>query len=233
MLHSVPMAINRAARQVVLRNPNAFKLYALRRTVNRVEIDPATGQPNESGGSPTLGGMTVLRAEDEADISYSELGEGRMLFVDGVPEPADVNDANAGLLGASSRMARIESMVDQTEPGFFEAAQGDLLVIDMGMGASLVYEVVTLSSRCHIPPYNRIVIVNLRDDLDNQNPPYPLPSAPAQPPAGGAGSGTENGTPPSGDEPLTPEPAPDGGDSGTSSGGTEPQNVPSDPWAGL
>jgi hypothetical protein len=114
---------------------------------------------------------------------------------------------------------------------FFEAAQGDLLVIDMGSGASLVYEVVTLSSR-YIPPYNRIVIVNLRDDLDHQNPPYPLPSAPAQPPAGGAGSGTENGTPPSGDEPLTPEPAPDGGDSGTSSGGTKPKNVPSDPWAG-
>ena len=148
MLHSVPTAINRAARQVVLRNPNAFKLYALRRKVNRVEIDPETSLPSESGGAPTLGGMTVLRAEEEADITYTELGEARMLFVDGVPEAADVNDAGAGLLGASSRMARIESMLDQSEQGHFEAEQGDLLVIDMGMGASLVYEVVTLSSRC-------------------------------------------------------------------------------------
>lgn len=233
MLHSVPAALNRTVRQVVLRNPNAFKLYALRRKVNRVEIDPATGQPSESGGSPTLGGMTVLRAEDEADISYVELGEARLLFVDGVPEPADVNDAKAGLLGGSSRMARVECLLDQSEPGHFEAESGDLLVIDMGMGASLVYEVVTLSSRCHIPPYTRVVIVNLRDDLDYQSPPYPLPAVAEQPPAGGTGSGTENGTPPGGDEPLTPQPSPDVGDSGTPPSGTEPKNVPNDPWAGL
>lgn len=166
MRTSVPVAINNASRVVTLRHPNAFPCIVSRKRVQRVELDPETGLPSEMGASPTMGGMGVLRSEDEAEIEYEELGAAKMLFAGPGQYPnADVIERDNGTLPMVQTEATIECIAEPGKPGHFIVENGDLIAVDMGLGVVTAFEVDKPRSSVMIPPYTRRFILNPRDDL--------------------------------------------------------------------
>lgn len=171
MLNQVPRAVSHASRQVVLRHPNSMPCTVWRREVRRVEIDPINGLPSEMGGSPTLGGMGVMRAEDESEFDYVELGPGRMLFV-GPFQPADAVERGNALVPASVTEALVECVAEPGAAEHWVAGSGDLVFLDMGLGVLMPYEAVSVAGSINIPPYTRRLGLNPRDDLAFLSPPF-------------------------------------------------------------
>lgn len=168
MLTQVPTAINRSARQVVLRHPNNLPVVVSRKQVTRLELD-AQGNASEMGGSPTLGGMGTLRSEDEAEFEYVELGEGKMLYA--APfSPADMIDRDNAALVEAQREVMIEATAAPGAAGYFEAETGDLVMVEMGLGVILAFEVATVTGTVNVPPYTRRYVLNPRDDLNYLEP---------------------------------------------------------------
>lgn len=170
MLTNVPASVSYSSRQVVLRHPNSMTCHVWRKQVLRTELDDL-GDPSVMGGSPTMGGMGVLRSEDESEFEYQELGEGRMLFV-GIYQPADVVERDNGLVPAELQEALVECLVDPAAPGFFLVDTSDVVFLDLGMGNLMPYEVATVTGGIHIPPYTRRLVLNPRDDLAHLAPPF-------------------------------------------------------------
>lgn len=166
MLTSVPVAINNAARQVTLRHPQAFSCVVSRKRVKRVELKPGAGEADTMGGSPTMGGMGVLRSEDEAEIEYVELGSAKMVFAGPGQMPnRDIIERDNGTLPMTQTEVTLECVIDPGKPGHFVADSGDLVAVDMGMGVITAFEVDKPSSSVNIAPYTRRYILNPRDDL--------------------------------------------------------------------
>lgn len=184
MLNSVPIAVTSNTRQVVLRHPNTMPCTVFRKVVKRVEtageLDPNSPTPNdpsEMGGAPTLGGMGVLRSEDEADFEYVPLGEGRCLFA-GPFMPNDLNERDDAVLQQNMQEAQVEPLADPGTPEWFMADTTDLVMITPGLGVVLAYEVATATGMSNIPPYVRKLVLNPRDDLHHLDPFIPEPAAP-------------------------------------------------------
>lgn len=172
MLTSVPMAINRSTRLVVLRHPNSIPCTVWRKRVVRVEVDPTSGLPSEMGGAPTMGGMGVLRSEDEADYEYDELGPAKTLLC-GIFQPADMNDRDNLLIAPNAQEVQVECLdptADLPNPPQFTVDVGDLIFLEMGMGVIVTFEVVNTTGSVNIPPYVRKLVVNPRDDLHHLEP---------------------------------------------------------------
>lgn len=129
----------------------------------RVELNEA-GAPSEMGGSPTLGGMGVLRSEDETEFEYEELGPGRMLYV-GQHVQADVIERDNALLPENLKEALVESVAAAGEVGHFVVDTGDIIFLDLGMAMLMPFEAVSIVGNINIPPYTRKVVLNPRDDL--------------------------------------------------------------------
>lgn len=169
MLTNVPTAIQAASRQVVLRHPNSSICWVWRKVVTRVENVPGTSTPSTMGGSPTLGGMGVLRSEDEADFDYVELGEGRCMFC-GVYQPNDEVERGNALLQSPMQEAQVVSLGALGQAGHFIPDTGDIVMTTPGLGVVLVFEVATITGLANIPPYIQKLVLNPRDDLHQLTP---------------------------------------------------------------
>lgn len=140
-----------------------------RKVVTRVENIPGTSTPSTMGGSPTLGGMGVLRSEDEADFDYVELGAGMCMFC-GVYQPNDEVERGNALLQATMQEAQVVPLAAMGEPGYFVPDTGDMVMVSLGMGVVLVFDVATITGLAHIPPYIQKLVLNPRDDLHQLTP---------------------------------------------------------------
>ena len=155
MLNAVPQQIARANRQMVIRHPNSMQCVVFRKRVLRTA-------DAEVGGNPVIGGIGVLDSEDEADFTFDELGEARVLFA-GTYTAASGNiiDSEDGVIYAEGTMeCRIEPVVE----GAFEVDKHDRITVMPGMGFLLDYEVVGVTSPTSIPPYVRKFVVEPRQD---------------------------------------------------------------------
>lgn len=171
MLNSVPTAINASARMVVLRHPNTMDCVVYKKVVKRTEslgeADPDTSTPSDlsvEAGMPTLGGMGVMRSEDEADYDYVELGPAKCLFIGGYT-PTDLNERDDAPLQQNLQEARVECIAEPGTPEHFETDTTDLVMITPGLGVVLSFEVATVTGMSNIPPYVRKLVLNPRDDL--------------------------------------------------------------------
>lgn len=176
MLTTVPTAINSQTRQVVLRHPNTMPCTVFRKVVKRVEtegsLDPDTHTPNdpsEMGGSPTLGGMGVLRSEDEADYDYVPLGDARCLFA-GPYIPNDMNERDDAVLQQPMQEAQVEPLAEPGSAEYFLTDTTDLVLITPGLGVVIAYDVGSVIGMANIPPYIRKLVLNPRDDLHHLDP---------------------------------------------------------------
>lgn len=167
MLTNVPKAVSHSSRLVVLNHANSMECYVWRKRVLRTESDGA-GHPSEMGGAPTLGGMGVLRNEDEADFDYQLVGEGRVLFA-GVQQPASINDRD-NAPEAAYQEAQIACKAAPNSAEFFEADNQDLIAVNMGLGVVLAYTVEDVQGNVLIPPYTRKYVLQPRDDLHALDP---------------------------------------------------------------
>ncbi len=164
MLTNVPAAINHSTRQVVLRHPNGMPCIVWRKSVTRTETDPNSGAESTMGGSPTLGGMGVLKSEDESEFEYVELGAGKMLF-SGPYEQQDMVERDNSLVQATMQLAVVESLAEPGASGYFVSDVGDLVLLDVGLSVFLAYTVEAVTGNVNIPPYTRKLVLNPRDDL--------------------------------------------------------------------
>jgi hypothetical protein len=169
MLSAVALSVSHSLRQVVLRHPNTMDCTVWRKQVTRVENLPGTSDPSTMGGSPTLGGMGVLRSEDEADFEYVELGAGKCMFC-GQFQPNDQVERDNAILQQPMQEAQVESVIAPSAVGYFLADVGDMVLITPGLGTVLAFEVATLTGVAHIPPYVRKLVLNPRDDLHSLEP---------------------------------------------------------------
>ncbi len=160
MLNSVPIQINKAKRQFVLRHPNTMDCSILRKVVLRQD-----SPPDEEGGGPTIGGIAMLSSDEEDEIDWAEVGEARLLF--GEPYQAVAMADRRDSLGEASPEVRamIECVLDPADPGFFAPKKQDLVVIVPGADIRLVYEVVDIEGGVNIPPFTQRYILNPRDEL--------------------------------------------------------------------
>lgn len=154
MLTNIPEAVNRMTRIVVTRHPNAYNCNIFRKVVNRP--DPASGWP----GIPTLGGMGVILADDEEDVSFEHVGDGALLQVD----PFE----------ASSMMSRQDANNGSGPDATFLIAAEDPALIIMkndivyrihGNVVKQAFEIVDIMAMVNIPPYCVHYICDRRDDL--------------------------------------------------------------------
>jgi hypothetical protein len=164
MLSNVAVAVSNSTRQVVLRHPNTMPCTVWRKKIIRVEVNPETDLPSEMGGSPTLGGMGVLRSEEEDDFEYIQLGTGKCLFC-GIFQPTDQVERDNALLQSPMQEAQVECDAEPGTEGYFFADTTDMVIIEPGLGTALVYDVATLTGVANIPPYIRKLVLNPRDDL--------------------------------------------------------------------
>ena len=164
MLNNVAESVSFSTRQVVLRHPNSMPCTVWRKTLTRTETDPITGAPTTMGGSPTLGGMGVLVAEDEAEFTYVELGTGRMMF-SGPYQPSDMVERDDALLQAPMQEALVEATANPGTDGYFLPEKYDLVIVEPGLGTALAYSVENIIGSLAIPPYTRKLVLNPRDDL--------------------------------------------------------------------
>ncbi len=166
MLNRVPEAVRTGVRAMVLRNPNAMNCRGLRKEVTRT----AGAGPAEVGGAPTLGGMAVMSNDDEPQVDYVPLGDGKVLFA-GVFQPVKLSDGRDAPEQADSG----EAIVEPLEAGEWALRDGDLLLVSPGGDVLIPYEVTRVLTNIAIPPYvQRVELAAQGDavfDPDTAGPP--------------------------------------------------------------
>lgn len=170
MLTNVPLGVAHNTRQVVLNHPNSMECDVYRKRVLRTEA-ASGGGPGEMGGAPTLGGMGVLKNEDEAEFDYVLVGEAKVLFA-GIQQQASINDRD-NAPEAAMQEAQIASLAKPGTPEFFEADNQDLIALKVGLGVVLAFTVEDVMGNVLIPPYTRKYLLQPRDDLHALEPILP------------------------------------------------------------
>lgn len=168
MINAVPDTINKAARMVVLNHPRSMEARVWRKRVTRVETNPSTGLSSEMGGAPTLGGMGVLRSEDEPDFEYELKGYAVVLLC-GVWEGQSVNDrGNAAV--QPPQEAQVEAVAQPGTPEHFTAEVGDLVFVPLGLGAIFAFSIEDAMTSTYIGSMIRRYVLQPRDDLHDLTP---------------------------------------------------------------
>jgi hypothetical protein len=147
MLNTVPAQIAKAARIVTMRHPNAFDVVIYRKRILRLE-------------PKTLGGLAVLADEDESDVDWDLLGEGKLLFSDQYAGSNWSSDQDNINYSASGFFAQIEPLDDA-----IQLQKTDIVYLLPGGGAAIAYEITNIPSTIGIPGYTRKFEIQKRDDL--------------------------------------------------------------------
>ena len=167
MLNNVPITVNKLARQVTLRHPNAMDCLVFRKVILRQS-------PDSIAGLPTIGGIGVLDSEDEADYEFQQLGpdtpeaNARIVFTGqylGVT--GNVTDDDASTIYAEAPLeALVECVLDPAHPLFFVVDKNDVINVMPGAGIVIPYQVVGVTSPGNIPPYSRKLLLQPRADAE-------------------------------------------------------------------
>jgi hypothetical protein len=157
MLNNVPATINRSVRAVTLRHPNAMDVQVYRKVLKRT----ASGS---LGGIANIGGLGSISGEDEADVGYVYLGDGKIVLC-GIYQGQHVVDSNDALEAVTPQEALVECDANPGTDQWFQVEKFDLVMIEPGDGSMLVMECVDVFGAVNIPPYTRKLVLNPRDDL--------------------------------------------------------------------
>lgn len=159
MITNVPIKITDASRAVTLRHPNAMDCTLYRKVLLRTAGE-------SMGGLPTLGGLGVLKSEDEPEFEYEAIGLGRILitsrFAGG--DMADRGDS----ITVSEPMQ--EALIVSLELGAFEPKKNDLMGVLPGGGVLIGFEIVGVTGNVSIYPYTVKYIIAPRDELHDLTP---------------------------------------------------------------
>jgi hypothetical protein len=165
MLNNVPKTVNKSARIVVLRHPNAMDCQVWRKVVNRPD-EPAAGGglPVRVDSLPTIGGLGSTSKEDEADIDYELLGDAKAILT-GIFAGNSLMDADDAIEPTVPQQEALVESVDAPESGGFVVDKDDLVLLTPGGGVVLPFEVVDVIGTVNVPPYTRKFVLQPRDNL--------------------------------------------------------------------
>lgn len=167
MITNVPIKIMQAARTVTLRHPNSIPCVVLR----KVLLKPAGGE--EMGGLPTLGGMGVLKSEDEPDYEYQRIGEGK-IHITGQFSGGDMSDRGDSIVPdqpmQEANIVCFDVVVDGIKQPGPEVQKGDLVGVMPGGGVLIGFEIVGQTGSVAIYPYATKWVVAPRDELHDLEP---------------------------------------------------------------
>lgn len=155
MLTNVPTAYRVAIRAKVMRHPNSMPCEVWRKRVTRT----MGAEDGSMGGLPTLGGIGILDPEDEAEVDYDLLGEGRVLFA-ATYEPSTLSDRRD-----TAQQGMAEASIEPDTEGAWEPKDSDLVMCLPGGGAVLTYEVTRVINTVNIPPYVAKVELQAQGEL--------------------------------------------------------------------
>ncbi|MBY0475413.1 MAG: hypothetical protein K2Q13_10200 [Nitrosomonas sp.] len=159
MLNNVPGAVTRMTRNIVINHPNTWECQIFRKTVNRVG-------DGVSGGLPTLGGIGVMSADDEEDVTFESIGVGYALQAETFMASSmmDRQDANNGFAGEFRFL--IEPEEPSGMPGYFTIKKRDIAYLVISDDVKLAFEIVDIETVINIPPFAMRYVANRRGDLD-------------------------------------------------------------------
>lgn len=162
MLNNVPKQVNRASRMTVIRHPNAMPCTLWKKQVNRAP----DATPETFGGMPTIGGMGVLDSEDEADYSYVELADAKIVFTDRYQgATGNMIDTENGLnYTENMREALIECLAEPGAPGWVLPDKPQVITCFPGNGVVVTYQIVGTTGNIDIHPYTRKYLLNPLND---------------------------------------------------------------------
>lgn len=159
MLNNVPNSVNRMTRNIVINHPNTWECQVYRKAVDRSNEPVAMGMP-------TLGGLGVMSADDEEDISWDYIGSGYALQAESfMPSPMmDRQDANNGINNEFRFLIEPEQPTGM--PGNFTIRKRDVVFIVISDDVRLAFEIVDIETVMNISPYATRYVANRRDNLD-------------------------------------------------------------------
>lgn len=160
MINNVPIKIMEASRTVALRHPNSLDCTVYRKTPTK----PPEGEL--MGGLGTLGGLGVLKSEDEPDFEYVALGAGKLLITSRF-DGGDMFDRGDGI--ATDEPMQEAQIVAAEVPGF-EPKKGDLVAAMPGGGVVIGFEIVGTTGNVSIYPYTTKFVIAPRDELHDLEP---------------------------------------------------------------
>lgn len=161
MINGVPTAITQAARTVTLKHPNAMDCDVYRKVVTRTD-------DGTLGGLPTLGGLGVLKSEDEPEFEYQKLGAAKVLMTGQHDDAAGLNDRGDAIAPSTAQVEAQIEFVDATTSTTIQ--KNDLLAVMPGGGVVIGFEVVGMTSSVNIYPYTPKWVLAARDDLHDLEP---------------------------------------------------------------
>lgn len=164
MINNVPIRIMEASRTVTLKHPNSMDCTVYRKVLLRAS-------DGTMGGMPTLGGLGVLKNEDEDEFEYQPLGLGKILITSRF-EGGDMFDRGDGIVADQPMQEALIVSVDV--PGF-ELKKQDLIGVMPGGGVLIGFEIVGITGNVSIYPYTTKFIITPRDELHNLQPWTPAP----------------------------------------------------------
>lgn len=162
MINNVPIKIMQAARAVAIKHPNSIDCVVYRKELLR----PAEGVDGEMGGMATLGGMGVLKGEDEPDFEYRALGPGKVLITSRF-DGGDMSDRGDAIVQDQPMQ---EAQIVSVELPGFEPKKGDLVGLMPGGGVLLGFEIVGITGSVAIYPYVTKYVIAPRDELHDLTP---------------------------------------------------------------
>jgi len=161
MINNVPVAITKAASAVTRKHPNSMDCVVYR----KVLTDPDDGQ--NMGGLSTLGGMGVLKGEDEADFEYQKVGMGRILITARF-EGGEISDRGDSIVpDQPMQEAQIVSAANVPD---FQVQKGDLVGVMPGGGVLIGFEIIGQTGNIAIYPYASKWVIAPRDELHDLAP---------------------------------------------------------------
>lgn len=164
MLNNVPVQINRAARQVVLRHPNSMNCSLWKKVILR-----ANNPAEDFGGLPTIGGAGVLDSEDEADYTYEFLADAKVVFTGQyMAVSSNTIDTEDGLnYGEMPLEALIECTGDPATAEWVMPDKPMVVTVFPGNGVVVPYQIVGTTGNVNIPPYTRKYVMNPLSDSES------------------------------------------------------------------
>ena len=161
MQEVIPITINRAARAVVLNNPNSFHANCIRKVFNRPE--PIVM------GLPTLGGLGVVSQDDEYDVDFISLGNAYAYQVGfQAAQMMDRLDANNG--DGNEFIFLIEPEFLLPDSRGFELKKGDIfrltIMVIAGSTSYQAFEVTRAETTTNIPPFTVRYVCERRSEFD-------------------------------------------------------------------
>jgi hypothetical protein len=167
MINEVPIKIMEAARAVTLRHPNSMDCVVLRKQIKRTADE-------SMGGLPTLGGLGVLKSEDEPDFEYVKIGDGKILITSRYEGSSDMTDRGDAITPTEpmqeAQIVCLDVVVDGVKQPGPDPQKGDLVGAMPGGGVLIGFEIVGVTGSVAIYPYTTKFVIAPRDELHDLEP---------------------------------------------------------------